>query len=320
MANYYGGVGGGYYSGRSLQQQQHFPLQRRPNFPKEHQLGPSGYPSKYSSSSLSSSSPSQCQYSSSSLTTSNYSINNCPRRPPLPRPTISTSTSTMIQRPSRQLPRPSSYTWQPDNRTNGLPPVSKRPMSTVLPPISPPTPKLSLSRRPSVEDVRANVQKSFSYTKLRDLVVQSDISSNNARSCRASPCREINVGASSSSRRGSLVGGSSSRRGSLVLGLPRPEPSPARELLPPRPPKPVVRHYPIPPPSHAEAMISLSKRLRNRSLSPTAHYKELELSTRPALVNAALGRPTPPREMIRRNLVQPSFQAHIPSSIYGRNL
>ena len=56
-----------------------------------------------------------------------------------------------------------------------------------------------------------------------------------------------------------------SRRSSIVDAkrLPWPEPSPVREL-PPQAPKIKVKHYPLPPPSYAEGMIAVSKRLRNR--------------------------------------------------------
>lgn len=113
-------------------------------------------------------------------------------------------------------------------------------------------------------------------------------------STRASPVREISYS------------GLTSRRGS-VTKLPWPEPSPIREI-PPSAPKTKIKHYPLPPPSYAEGMIAVSRRLRNRSASPAPNYSELELSSRPGLVPAALGRPSPSREMIRMTLCGP--QSH----------
>ena len=118
---------------------------------------------------------------------------------------------------------------------------------------------------------------------------------------RASPIRDISntVG----SRRNSIV---DARR------LPWPEPSPMREL-PPAPPKLKVKHYPLPPPSYTEGMIAVSKRLRNRSASPCPNYAEMELSSRPALISAAIGRPSPSREMIRMSVAGPPMKYQ-----YGR--
>jgi hypothetical protein len=81
----------------------------------------------------------------------------------------------------------------------------------------------------------------------------------------------------------------------------RPPPPKPREL-PPAPPRTIRRHYPIPPPSFPDAMIAVSKRLRNRSASPSPRYADLQISRRPSLVNVALGRETPSRESIRRSL------------------
>ncbi len=95
----------------------------------------------------------------------------------------------------------------------------------------------------------------------------------------------------------------STRRNS-VTRLPRPEYSPRRELPPL--PKPRVKHYPIPPPSYAEGMVALSRRMRNRSQSPAPNYAELGVSSRPEMVSIVLGRPTPSREMIRMSLCGPN--------------
>ena len=109
-------------------------------------------------------------------------------------------------------------------------------------------------------------------------------SSHSLRSARSSPAKDILE---------------QTRRNS-VSRLPRPEPSPRRE--PPITPKPRVRHYPLPAPSYAEGMISLSRRMRNRSQSPAPNYAELGVSSRPELVSVVLGRPTPSRDMIRMSL------------------
>lgn len=106
----------------------------------------------------------------------------------------------------------------------------------------------------------------------------------------------------------------SSRRNSISK-LPWPEPSPVRDL-PPAAPKPKIKHYPLPPPRYEEGMIALSRRLRNRSASPAPNYSELELSNRPALVPAALGRPSPSREMIRMTMCGPPLRQYN----YGRNI
>jgi hypothetical protein len=60
----------------------------------------------------------------------------------------------------------------------------------------------------------------------------------------------------------------------------RPPPSKPKEL-PPAPPRPLRRHYPLPPPSFTDAMVAVSKRLRNRSASPSPHYAELQVNSRP---------------------------------------
>ena len=78
--------------------------------------------------------------------------------------------------------------------------------------------------------------------------------------------------------------------------------------LPPLPPKQIKHHYPLPPPSFPDAMVSVSKRLRNRrSVSPTPQYAQLQLGTRPALVNAALGRESPSKETIRMMYTGPKL-------------
>ena len=48
--------------------------------------------------------------------------------------------------------------------------------------------------------------------------------------------------------------------------------------LPPASPKVVRHHYPLPPPSFPDAMISVSKRLRNRSISPSPQYAALQVT------------------------------------------
>ena len=103
--------------------------------------------------------------------------------------------------------------------------------------------------------------------------------------------------------------GFSSRR----LSDMRPPPPRPREL-PPTPPRPLRRHYPLPPPSFPDAMIAVSKRLRNRSASPAPRYADLQIARRPSLVNAALGRETPTRESIRRSLVGSASSSYIYSS------
>jgi hypothetical protein len=89
----------------------------------------------------------------------------------------------------------------------------------------------------------------------------------------------------------------------------RPPPPKPREL-PPTPPRPLRRHYPLPPPSFPEAMIAVSKRLRNRSASPSPRYADLQIARRPSLVN----RETPTRESIRRSLVGSASSSYIYSS------
>lgn len=56
----------------------------------------------------------------------------------------------------------------------------------------------------------------------------------------------------------------------------RPPPPKPRDL-PPAPPRPVRRHYPLPPPSFTDAMVAVSKRLRNRSASPVPRYADLQV-------------------------------------------
>ena len=118
-------------------------------------------------------------------------------------------------------------------------------------------------------------------------------------------CIDFQKFSSASSRRNSLSGSK----------LPWPEPSPVRDL-PPAAPKAKIKHYPLPPPRYEEGMIALSRRLRNRSASPAPNYSELELSNRPAIVPAALGRPSPSREMIRMTMGGPPFRQYN----YGRNI
>lgn len=165
-------------------------------------------------------------------------------------------------------------------------------------------------------------------------------------SARASPVRDIGTGIPASALTGngfSTGSGYNSRRNSIsskdirdmekvmangngnhsaagsrrnsISKLPWPEPSPVRELPPPIP-KQKVKHYPLPPPSYAEGMIAVSRRLRNRSASPAPSYSEMELSTRPSLVSAALGRPSPSRDMIRMTLCGPPLKQYN----YGRDI
>ena len=47
--------------------------------------------------------------------------------------------------------------------------------------------------------------------------------------------------------------------------------------LPPSLPKVVKHHYPLPPPSFPDAMVAVSKRLRNRSVSPSPQYAQLQV-------------------------------------------
>ena len=51
----------------------------------------------------------------------------------------------------------------------------------------------------------------------------------------------------------------------------------------------------------------------HRSASPAPNYAELELGKRPALIPAAIGRPSPSREMIRMTVGGPPLKYH-----YGR--
>ena len=60
-----------------------------------------------------------------------------------------------------------------------------------------------------------------------------------------------------------------------------PRPNARMSSLPPIPPtlpKVVKHHYPLPPPSFTDAMISVSKRLRNRSVSPSPQYAALQVA------------------------------------------
>ena len=64
-------------------------------------------------------------------------------------------------------------------------------------------------------------------------------------------------------------------------GVGPPRPSARMSSLPPLPPtlpKVVKHHYPLPPPSFPDAMISVSKRLRNRSVSPSPQYAALQVN------------------------------------------
>jgi len=203
-----------------------------------------------------------------------------------------------------------------------LPPLPK-PAATRLDSSS-----FSHSRRPSISHEKYNID---------DLIPTPSLSRRNSRSEIASPItrrpsirrekldyeptnyRARPFSASytlppPSSARGSPVR-DVSRRSSLSRQLPWPEPSPIREL-PPAPPRPKVKHYPLPPPSYPEGMIAVSRRLRNRSASPAPSYSELQLSSRPAIVPAALGRPSPSREMIRMTLCGPPLRQYH----YGRDI
>jgi len=166
------------------------------------------------------------------------------------------------------------------------------------------------SRRPSISGSVSNGYERGRtprpYSTSYDFQISSGISglhqSSGLRSVRSSPMRDMGAPLTAS-RRNSIV---DSRR------LPWPEPSPIREL-PPQAPKIKIKHYPLPPPSYTEGMIAVSKRLRNRSSSPAPNYAELELSSRPALIPAAIGRPSPSREMIRMSMSGPPLKYN-----YGR--
>jgi len=162
------------------------------------------------------------------------------------------------------------------------------------------------SRRPSISGSVSNGYERGRtprpYSTSYDFQISSGGLQSGLRSVRSSPMRDMGAPLTAS-RRNSIV---DSRR------LPWPEPSPMREL-PPQAPKIKVRHYPLPPPSYTEGMIAVSKRLRNRSASPAPNYAELELSSRPALIPAAIGRPSPSREMIRMSMSGPPLKYN-----YGR--
>ncbi|XP_040571111.1 uncharacterized protein [Lepeophtheirus salmonis] len=94
--------------------------------------------------------------------------------------------------------------------------------------------------------------------------------------------------------------------------------------VPVSPPKFVMyqRHYPLPPPSFPDAMIAVSKRLRNRSKSPCPQYSDLGVSSRPRIQSAALGHYAPTKYLIKSNLgcnIAPDYQnySHLPPLPYS---
>lgn len=186
------------------------------------------------------------------------------------------------------------------------PPLSRRPSQKLLSSDLSFTSQVT-SRRPSISSNSTNPYEFVTNRSARPFSASYDFQSA-GRSVRSSPSRDL--------RRNSIHRDTvtPSRRSSIVDAkrLPWPEPSPVREL-PPQAPKIKVKHYPLPPPSYAEGMIAVSKRLRNRSASPAPNYAELELGKRPALIPAAIGRPSPSREMIRMTVGGPPLKYH-----YGR--
>jgi len=178
-------------------------------------------------------------------------------------------------------------------------------------------PSRPLSRRPSITETstpvlsrRPSVKASYSTNNSYDMPMNrtprpfsASYAMTPSASLRGSPSRDIVSGIATP--------GSLSRRNSISR-LPWPEPSPMRELPPA--PKPRIKHYPLPPPKYTEGMLAVSRRLRNRSASPAPNYSEMELSSRPALIPAAIGRPSPSREMIRMTLCGPPLKQYH----YGR--
>lgn len=265
------------------------------------------------------SSSSFMQNSTSFVSSYESSSNN--KLPPLPR----------SQRPSRtSLPRPSSFTPYLSSNENSLSrrlsikeiydheekksPLtitstsrSSRPGTTSYSEYVTASPslmrKISLGSGSRPYSTYGN-DRSSSYSSVKTSY------DSGLRSGRASPTRDFG----SSRDVGSSRDLSSSSRRNSMTRLPWPEPSPIKKL-PVAPPKPKIRHYPLPPPSYAEGMVALSRRMRNRSASPAPNYAELEISTRPGLVSAALGRPSPSRDMIRMSICGPRS-----AYSYGRNI
>ncbi|XP_040571228.1 uncharacterized protein [Lepeophtheirus salmonis] len=62
------------------------------------------------------------------------------------------------------------------------------------------------------------------------------------------------------------------------------------------------RHYPLSPPSFPDAMIAVSRRLRNRSQYTSPQYSDLGVSSRPVIQPAALGNYAPTKYLIKSNL------------------
>lgn len=304
------------------------------NFYKREELGPSGF-SSVKTRSVSSSNV-QKSTSIGHFPADEFKSSSSRKLPPLPRSTTLlksetlTSSSQSRARPSIKekyglsnyneskpgsragTPSSSSY-YSPSAFTDlSKSSLSRRPSIKTIedPPITQLTSSssLSTSRRPSISRNYQPYQESTNRVPRPYSISYSpfDVPSVNSglRSARASPSREIGTSYSSAS----------SRRNSISK-LPWPEPSPVRDL-PPAAPKPKIKHYPLPPPRYEEGMIALSRRLRNRSASPAPNYSELELSNRPALVPAALGRPSPSREMIRMTMCGPPLRQYN----YGRNI
>ena len=114
-----------------------------------------------------------------------------------------------------------------------------------------------------------------------------------ARSRQSTPTRSFSPNFSSSprlSRKSSITNSSkyniplttSNTKSYLTRsGAGPPRPYTRMSSLPPLPPtlpKVVKHHYPLPPPSFPDAMISVSKRLRNRSVSPSPQYAALQVN------------------------------------------
>jgi len=300
------------------------------NFYKREELGPSGFSSVKTRSV---SSNVQKSTSIGHFPADEFKSYSSSKLPPLPRSTtlLKSETSTTSSQSSRARPSiKEKYGLSNYNTSSNAGAGSRAGTPSSSSYYSPSAftdhSKSSLSRRPSIKTIedpslsslssrRPSISRHYQpYQESTNRVPRPysisyspfDVSSINGglRSARASPAREIGTSYSSAS----------SRRNSITK-LPWPEPSPVRDL-PPAAPKPKIKHYPLPPPRYEEGMIALSRRLRNRSASPAPNYSELELSNRPALVPAALGRPSPSREMIRMTMCGPPLRQYN----YGRNI
>ena len=138
---------------------------------------------------------------------------------------------------------------------------------------------LSRRRRSSIEEDTQKILKQIRVQKAHI----SPSRHSNASGYMSPSAQKSSLGSSPTNYRSPITSTYAARISAGLTGnsiASPPRPTQRLSSLPPLPPalpKIIKHHYPLPPPSFPEAMISVSKRLRNRSVSPSPQYAALQV-------------------------------------------